>query len=121
MIPSTSSTRRVSTIPTAVSSSGISRRGSRINSYDDLSEFVEEIPSAVENIKEVTDGKDAVMSFYYKDSASQVRIGYCCYHILFYSLQIKLMEIFDVTETDPSLLFKEEATNDFVLDSTALW
>eukprot|EP00092_Neocalanus_flemingeri_P107954 GFUD01138578.1.p1 GENE.GFUD01138578.1~~GFUD01138578.1.p1 ORF type:complete len:623 (-),score=105.53 GFUD01138578.1:90-1769(-) len=94
---------RASLIPTSLSSA-VSRRESRVNTSNNLCELVGEVPSTFDNLKEVTDTKDAVMSFYYKDSSSQV----------------KLMEIFDVTKTDPSLLVTDEVETDYYLDSANL-
>eukprot|EP00092_Neocalanus_flemingeri_P107952 GFUD01138576.1.p1 GENE.GFUD01138576.1~~GFUD01138576.1.p1 ORF type:complete len:489 (-),score=97.48 GFUD01138576.1:226-1692(-) len=93
--------RRASVISPSLSRAA-SRMGSRSNTSTNLFEL-EEV-STFDNLKEVTDTKDAVMSFFYKDSSSQV----------------KLMEIFDVTETDPSLLVEGEVENDYYLDSANL-
>ena len=69
---------------------------------------------------EVTDNKEAVMSFYYKDSSSQVRsILQFIFGLRFVS-QVKLMEIFDITETDPAVLLNDVTGNDFALDTSAL-
>ena len=52
----------------------MSRMGSRVNSEDNLCEPEERLPGTIEQIKHVTDSQEAVMAFYYKDSANQVRI-----------------------------------------------
>ena len=72
LAPSLIQPRRFSLIPSASAASALSRMGSRNNSSDDLIEYVDEVPSTIGNIKEVTDSKEAVMSFYYKDTSNQV-------------------------------------------------
>lgn len=64
-----------------------------------------ELPETLENIKAVTESQDAVMSFYYTDSSNQVTCQITDQDCdVFFLFQVKVMEIFDVTQTDPSML-----------------
>jgi len=80
--------RRGSTVASRAVSRVPSRLGSRSNSMESIYDVDGELPDTIEQIKKVTESQDAVMAFYFTDSDNQV----------------KVMEIFDVTETDPSLL-----------------
>merc|ERR1719490_293816 len=63
-----------------------------------------ELPETLGSIKSVTDSQEAVMSFYYTDAANQV----------------KVMEIFDVTQTDPSLLVSDSMCIQYSMDDQVL-
>ena len=92
--------------------------GSRINSVDSLCDLGGQLPGTMEQIKHVTDNQEAVMAFYYKDSSNQVSIMIFANWVSNLWIQVKMMEIFDVTETDPSLLVKDQF--DYDLDSSKL-
>eukprot|EP00092_Neocalanus_flemingeri_P017701 GFUD01019149.1.p1 GENE.GFUD01019149.1~~GFUD01019149.1.p1 ORF type:complete len:343 (+),score=73.56 GFUD01019149.1:975-2003(+) len=104
LAPSAATSRRGSLIPSEIISTAVSRMESNGTSSVHHFEVVREVPDTIMNIKEVTDTKDPVLAYYYKDSSSEIR----------------LMEIFDVTETDPSILLKDELENDSILDSSKL-
>merc|ERR1719430_2615998 len=81
-----------------------SRMGSRTNSMSSLHNVDGELPETLGSIKSVTDSQEAVMSFYYTDAANQV----------------KVMEIFDVTQTDPSLLVSHSMGIQYSMDDQVL-
>jgi len=81
-----------------------SRMGSRTNSMSSLHNVDGELPETLGSIKSVTDSQEAVMSFYYTDAANQV----------------KVMEIFDVTQTDPSLLVSDSMGIQYSMDDQVL-
>merc|ERR1712130_181853 len=81
-----------------------SRMGSRTNSMSSLHNVDGELPETLGSIKNVTDSQEAVMSFYYTDAANQV----------------KVMEIFDVTQTDPSLLVSDSMGIQYSMDDQVL-
>merc|ERR1711936_1540117 len=81
-----------------------SRMGSRTNSMSSLHNVDGELPETLGSIKSVTDSQEAVMSFYYTDAANQV----------------KVMEIFDVTQTDPSLLVSDSMGIHYSMDDQVL-
>jgi len=76
--------RGVSTAPSLLGS----RMGSRCNSMSSLYELDGPLPDTIGQIQQVTEQQEAVMSYYYTGEDNQV----------------KLMEIFDVSRTEPSLL-----------------
>jgi len=88
----------------SVISRAVSRMGSRINSSDSLCDLGQELPGTIDQMKQLTENQEALMSFYYNDSKSQV----------------KMMEIFDVTETDPSLLILDQIKDSEPLDHLKL-
>ena len=69
-----------------------SRMGSRCNSMSSLYEVDGPLPDTIGQIQAVTEQQEAVISYYYTGEDNQV----------------KLMEIFDVSETDPSLLVGDQ-------------
>merc|ERR1719394_539626 len=81
-----------------------SRMGSRTNSMSSVHNVDGELPETLGSIKSVTDSQEAVMSFYYTDAANQV----------------KVMEIFDVTQTDPSLLVSDSMGIQYSMDDQVL-
>jgi len=87
-VGSLAGSRMASLVTSRVCSRVGSRMGSRTGSMNSLHNIDGELPETLGNIKTVTETQDAVMSFYYTDSSNTV----------------KVMEIFDVTQTDPSLL-----------------
>jgi len=75
--------------PTRANSTRGSRSVSRVNSNDNLNLLTSSgVSGTMEKIKQVTDSQSAVMSFFFTDQEKEV----------------KMLEIFDVTETDPSKL-----------------
>eukprot|EP00091_Calanus_sinicus_P001585 TRINITY_DN11596_c0_g1_i1.p1 TRINITY_DN11596_c0_g1~~TRINITY_DN11596_c0_g1_i1.p1 ORF type:complete len:313 (-),score=77.49 TRINITY_DN11596_c0_g1_i1:83-1021(-) len=81
-----------SRIPSRVMSRAASRMGTRNNSMTSLTDLDGALPDTLGQIQQVTESQEAVMSFFYTDQDNQV----------------KVMEIFDVTETDPSLLVNDD-------------
>jgi len=81
-----------SRIASRVVSTAASRLGTRNNSMTSLHDMDGPLPDTIEQIQQVTESQEAVMSFFYTDQDNQV----------------KVMEIFDVTETDPSILVNDE-------------
>ena len=73
-------------------SQAASLMGSRCGSMTSLYEMDGPLPDTIGQIQQVTEHQEAVMSFYYTGDDNQV----------------KLMEIFDVTQADPSLLLGDE-------------
>ena len=73
-------------------STSASLMGSRCNSMSSLYETDGPLPDTIGQIQQVTEHQDAVMSFYYTGQDNK----------------LKLMEIFDVTQTDPSLLVGDD-------------
>ena len=63
-----------SVVSSRVGSCAVSRMGSRVNSEENLCEVRGKLPDTIEQIKQVTDNKEAVMAFYFKDSSRQVNI-----------------------------------------------
>lgn len=100
-VVSSGPSRMQSTVASRAVSRAVSRRGSvlgsRTNSMESLLYDLDgELPDTIGQIKQVTESQDAVMAFYYTDADNQV----------------KVMEIFDVTETDPSLLITDNMDHD---------
>jgi len=81
-----------SRMPSRVMSRATSRLGTRNNSMNSLYDLDGSLPDTLGQIQHVTENQEAVMSFFYTDDDNQV----------------KIMEIFDVTETDPSLLVNDD-------------
>jgi len=77
-----------------------SRMGSRCNSMSSLYEVDGPLPDTIGQIQAVTEQQEAVISYYYTGEDNQV----------------KLMEIFDVSETDPSLLVGDQLGVNYDLD-----
>jgi len=81
-----------STVQSRTVSQAASLMGSRCGSMSSLYEVDGPLPDTIGQIQQVTENQEAVMSFYYTGDDNQV----------------KLMEIFDVTQADPSLLIGDE-------------
>ena len=82
-----------SKVGSRVISTATSLMGSRCDSMSSLVTDTDgPLPGTIEQIQAVTEHQEAVMSFYYTGEDNQ----------------LKLMEIFDVTQTDPQLLVGDE-------------
>jgi len=81
-----------SRIPSRAMSKAASRMGSRSDSMNSLFNLDGPMPDTIGQIQHVTESQEAVMSFYYTGQDNQV----------------KVMEIFDVTQTDPFLLVSDD-------------
>ena len=85
-----------------------------------------ELPETLGSIKSVTDSQEAVMSFYYTDAANQVGVSTHFFVGKFLTCptlclsQVKVMEIFDVTQTDPSLLVSDSMGIQYSMDDQVL-
>ena len=77
-----------------------SRMGSRCNSMSSLYEVDGPLPDTIGQIQAVTEQQEAVISYYYTGEDNQV----------------KLMEIYDVSETDPALLVGDQLGVNYDLD-----
>jgi len=104
LAPSRMASMAVSRATSRVGSRVGSRMGSRTNSMNSLHNIDGELPETLGNIKTVTENQEAVMSFYYTDASNQV----------------KVMEIFDVTQTDPSLLVTDSMGVQYSQDDQVL-
>ena len=69
---SRASSRVGSLAASRVVSRAVSRRGSLFNPSDSLSDTGIELPDTFDHLKRLTDNQEALMSFNYKDSSSQV-------------------------------------------------
>ena len=88
-VQSTVHSSKASKAPSRVMSTSTSLMGSRCDSMSSLVTDTDgPLPGTIEQIQAVTQHQEAVMSFYYTGEDNQ----------------LKLMEIFDVTQTDPELL-----------------
>jgi len=91
-VTSTVQSRVHSNVHSRPMSTSASLMGSRCNSMSSLYETDGPLPDTIGQIQQVTEHQDAVMSFYYTGQDNK----------------LKLMEIFDVTQTDPSLLVGDD-------------
>ena len=94
-----------SKVGSRVISTATSLMGSRCDSMSSLVTDTDgPLPGTIEQIQAVTEHQEAVMSFYYTGEDNQ----------------LKLMEIFDVTQTDPQLLVGDELGVNYSEDQVIL-